>query len=229
MANKFLKNEEWIKMIQNMLQYRVQRYPQIIQSLMFLTGSHREAICLPETNKLCWKWIREIRTDQIPKAMLNYQMYGETKGRQIVAYQTLPYCERIIEGINAEEVEQYHVGLGKLFKWLLTAIAGRKLDITRRKILKRKEKEDRQQKIEREEDRKTRREEFLLESRAEWEEEEKDNIDAWKQEKDRQRRREEGAVVSGDEDDDDDGDDGKPKTPLEEPVFKEAEKLMIFD
>ena len=86
-----------------------------------------------------------------------------------MAYQTLTYCERIIEGINAEEVEQYHVGLGKLFKWLLTAIAGRKLDITRRKILKRKDKEDRQQKIEREEDRKTRREEYLTDSRAEWE------------------------------------------------------------
>ena len=76
MASKFLKNEEWIKMISNMLQYRVQRYPQIIQSLMFLTGSLREDICLPETNKLHWKWIRMIKNDQIPKAMMNYQMYG---------------------------------------------------------------------------------------------------------------------------------------------------------
>lgn len=61
-----------------------------------------------------------------------------------MAYQTLNYCEKTIEGIVAEEVELYHIGLGKLFKWLQTAIAGRKLDITRRKILKRKEKEDRQ-------------------------------------------------------------------------------------
>ena len=87
------------------------------------------------------------------------------------------YCERIIEGINAEDVEQYHVGLGKIYKWLLTAIAGRKLDITRRKILKRKEREDRQQKIEREEDRKTRREEYLTDSRGEWETENADAIE----------------------------------------------------
>ena len=62
-ASKFLGSEEWSNMVKNLLQYRVQRYPQIIQSLMFLTGSKREAICLPGTNKLCWKWIREIKHD----------------------------------------------------------------------------------------------------------------------------------------------------------------------
>lgn len=110
---------------------------------MFLTGSTREAICLPKTNKLCWKWIREIKHDQIPKAMSAYQMYGETKGREILPYQTITYCEKIIEGIGAEDVEQYHTGLGKLYKWLTTALAGRKTDITRRKIATRKAKEDR--------------------------------------------------------------------------------------
>ena len=73
-------------MIKNLLEYRVLRYPQIIQSLMFLTGSTREDICLPNTNKLCWKWIREIKHDQIPKAMMAYQMFAETKGRSILAY-----------------------------------------------------------------------------------------------------------------------------------------------
>ena len=86
MATKLLKNDEWIAMVKNLLQYRVQRYPQIIQSLMFLTGSMCEDICLPKTNKLHWKWIREIKHDQIPKAMQAYQMYGETKGRKILAY-----------------------------------------------------------------------------------------------------------------------------------------------
>lgn len=80
-ASKFINSPEWSAMIKNLLMYRVMRYPQIIQSLMFLTGSKREAICLPKTNKLCWKWIREIKYDQIPKAMLAYQMWGESKGR----------------------------------------------------------------------------------------------------------------------------------------------------
>ena len=71
-ANKFLTNDEWANMVKNLLKYRVQRYPQIIQALMFFTGSKRENICVPETNKLFWKWIREIKHDQIPKAMLSY-------------------------------------------------------------------------------------------------------------------------------------------------------------
>ena len=75
--------------------------------------------------------------------MLNYKLYGETKGREILAYQTTVYCEKIIDGILQEDVEQYHGGLGRLFKWLTTALEGRKKDITRRKIATRRAKEDR--------------------------------------------------------------------------------------
>ena len=74
---------------------------------MFLTGAVREEICFPETNKLSWKLFHEkkIPQDQVPNAMKNYQMYGQTKGNEILPYQTLTYCERMIEGIVAEEVE----------------------------------------------------------------------------------------------------------------------------
>lgn len=228
MAKNFLKNDEWIAMVKNLLQYRVQRYPQIIQSLMFLTGSVREDICLPATNKLHWKWIRQIKHDQIPKAMLAYSMYGQTKGKNIIAYQTLNYCEGIIEGIHADDVETYHSGLGKLFKWLKTAIEGRKLDITRRKIVKRKEGEDRQQKIEREEDRKQRREDFITDSKSEWETEQADNLEEYKIYMDRKRRSEAGEPVSNDEDEDVD-EDGKPKPAPQKPIFNEVEAFGKFD
>lgn len=48
----------------------------------------------------------------------------------------------------------------------MTAIAGRKLDITRRKVLTRRAKEDRHEKISKEEDRKQRREDFLVDSKV---------------------------------------------------------------
>ena len=98
--------------------------------------------------------MRMIKADQIPKAMLAYSMFGETKGRKILPYQTVLYCEKTIEGITHEMVETYHAGLGRLFRWLTTAIAGRKMDITRRKIATRQAKEDRAEKIAKEEDRK---------------------------------------------------------------------------
>ena len=162
--------------------------------------------------------------------MLAYSMYDQTKGRKILAYQTIPYCEKIIEGIQLEEVEQYHGGLGKLFKWLQTALSGRKIDITRRKIATRRAKEDRQAKIEKEEDRKQRREDYLVDTKLAWEEENKEAIEKYTKYVDRKRRIEEGQPVS-DQDDDDDGEDeeGKEKPPPEKPVFNEKEALDIFD
>lgn len=133
-------------------------------------------------------------------------MFGETKGREILAYQqTLSYCEKILTGIIETEVDQYHAGLGKLYKWLTTAIAGRKLDIQRRKIATSRAKEDRYQKIEKEEDRKNRRAEHIVEARAAWEEENADEIRAWEVHVDRERRREAGEPVSEHDEDENDG------------------------
>jgi len=44
--------------------------------------------------------MREIKASQISKAMVSYQIFGETKGREILPYQTIVYCERIIAGIT---------------------------------------------------------------------------------------------------------------------------------
>ena len=82
-------------------------------------------------------------------------MYGETKGRrQCKAYQTVPYVENVLKGLIQEDIDAYHVGLGKLFKWMKTAIDGRKQDIVRRKSLQQKAREVRAGKIQEAEDRK---------------------------------------------------------------------------
>ena len=76
--------------------------------------------------------------------MQEYQLYGQTKDRlEAKGYQTVTYCEKVIEGLEQEVIEKYHGGLGKLFKWLQMAIAGRKQDITRRKALQQRAKETR--------------------------------------------------------------------------------------
>lgn len=72
---------------------------------MFLTGFKREDICLPNTNKLSWKQVRLHEYKKIPKAMLKYSMYGETKGHEILAYQTITYCEKILDGVVADDVD----------------------------------------------------------------------------------------------------------------------------
>lgn len=97
-------------------------------------------------------------------------------------YQTIVYCEKLIEGLTQDAVENYHNGLGRLFKWLTTALAGRKLDITRRKIATRRAKEDRQDKIAKEEDRKQRRDDYLIDSKQTWLENNQEEIEAYERE-----------------------------------------------
>ena len=68
---------------------------------------------------MSWKIVRQIESAQIGKAMVKHQIIGQTKGmRKVLPYQTIPYVEKLIGNIQLEEVEQYHAGYGKLFKWL---------------------------------------------------------------------------------------------------------------
>jgi hypothetical protein len=60
----------------------------------------------------------------------------------------LNFIERNIEGINPEDVDNYHLTLGKLYRWMLLAMKTRKEDITRRKALKKRAREHRERQIE---------------------------------------------------------------------------------
>jgi hypothetical protein len=84
--------------------------------------------------------------------MSKYEILGPKEG-EFRSYNTINYCEKILDGIVQEDVDAYHVGLGKLYLWLRNAIDGRKLDITRRKALARQAKQNRENKIKEHEDR----------------------------------------------------------------------------
>ena len=89
--------------------------------------------------------------------MAKYEIFGEKK-EEFKSYQTVNYCEKITSHLTQEEVDLYHPGLGKLYKWNKMAIEGRKQDITRRKVLQKKGKEEREMKQSQFEERKKNRE-----------------------------------------------------------------------
>ena len=93
-------------------------------------------------------------------AMSDYRILGPKPG-EFRSYNTINYCEKILEGIAQEDVDAYHVGIGKLFIWLRKAIEARKLDIIRRKALAKQAKQNRENKIKEHEDRAVKRREFL--------------------------------------------------------------------
>ena len=95
--------------------------------------------------------------------------------------------EKIISPFTQEEVEAYHVDMGKIFKWLKMAIDTRKQDILRRKAI---HKHKRQLKTQREEQKAAReaaREQFLLEKENEFNEANKEDVEAFKTWKDQAR------------------------------------------
>jgi hypothetical protein len=76
--------------------------------------------------------------------MLSYQVFGQ-KAKDFKGYETINYCEKLISEV--EDVESYHTGFAKLYKWLTTVIQLRKNDIIRRKAHAKRDQEFRDAKL----------------------------------------------------------------------------------
>lgn len=145
---------------------------------MYLLGVSREAICEPNSNAFFWKVAKPVLQNEMAQLMENYQVLG-AKPAVTRSFNQIAYVQKMIEGIQIEEVEAYHQGFAKLFKWLQTALATRKQDITRRKALTKKAKEDREAKIKSSEERKINRANYLEEAENKFKDERKEEIEAY--------------------------------------------------
>merc|ERR1719148_607166 len=85
-------------------------------------------------------------------------------------------------------VQNYHAGVGKLYKWLKMALDNRKQDIIRRKAIAKKNREEKASKEEALAKRDADREQFLLDKESEFNEVNKEDIETynkWKEEQER--------------------------------------------
>ena len=120
--------------------------------------------------------------------MSKYEILGPKEG-EFRSYNTINYCEKILDGIAQEDVDAYHVGLGKLFQWLRKAIEGRKLDITRRKALARQARQNRENKIKEHEDRATKRQDYLTSEEEKFKDQNKETIEAYEKQQEELKRK----------------------------------------
>lgn len=157
--------------------------------------------------------------------MLDYKLIGP-KRQDFKAYQTINFIERNIFGIEEQEVTEYNMTFGRLFKWLKLAVQSRKHDIVRRMAKIHKERDEREQKIRAKEERANKRQADLDEAKEKFNEEHKDEIDAYEAWKAKQA---EGDDQYGEEDEDDDEDVKKNKDPPVLPVFDQQEFLTKWD
>jgi hypothetical protein len=91
------------------------------------------------------------------------------KEAEFKEYQKLKFIQSNVEAINEEDVDEYSMSLGKLYRWLLMALELRIEDVTNRKRAKDKEREFRADAIEREAERMERYETALAEEKEAYE------------------------------------------------------------
>lgn len=78
--------------------------------------------------------------------MNQYVVLGAKEG-EFKAYQTINYVSTLVDNISQEEVDEYHPAFSKILKWINLAIDTRKQDIIRRKATIKRDREDREHKI----------------------------------------------------------------------------------
>jgi len=162
----------------------------------------------------------------LPEAMATYKVYGEKKD-EYRPYMRLNYIENLISPFTQEEVDAYHPGLGKLFKWLKMAISTRKQDVIRRKAIQKKNREEKASREEAKEKREADREQFLLDKENEFNELNREDIETYNKWQEEQKRLEEEDY--GEEKGSEDEDDKANQEPPILPVFNKEEAVEKFD
>jgi hypothetical protein len=142
---------QWRESILTFSKYNVVKMHRVFQTLFYLLGYTREQICERDTNKLEWKKAKHILLDgaagdgaEFFRRLGEYNPYNSKDG-EFKAYQKIKFLKRNIKNYekSIEQVDEYSIPLGKLFKWLLLTIELRVADVLSRRDLKDRLKEER--------------------------------------------------------------------------------------
>lgn len=171
-----------------------------------------------------WKAAKCLLDESFIEKMSDYTFQGPKDGKY-EKYQTLNYIEKIITGIEPNDVTEFNMCAGRLFTWLKLAIENRKLDVVRRAALIQKEREERDSKIKAKEERDTKRNTDLEEAKTKFVDEHKEEIEAYEN---YIKQQTEGVDEYGEEEDEE-GEEGKDKEPPTKPEFEEKEFLETWD
>lgn len=137
-----MKPEQWQHGILAFKKLNVIRMPRVFQSVFYFLGYEREQICERDTNKLEWKKAKLLIDGEFFRRIGEYHPFGPKEG-PFKPYQKLSFIKRNIAQYEAEQVDEYSIALGKLFRWLLAALEMREEDVVLRRDLKFKLKEER--------------------------------------------------------------------------------------
>jgi len=121
--------------------------------------------------------------------MADYQVLG-AKFAEYREFNKLNFVDTLMAGLLQEDVDAHNVAFGKLFKWLTTALATRKADITRRHAQIKRSGEERATRLTEAEARETLKCERLAEEEEKFKGDHKEEIDAFEKWTEEQKQRE---------------------------------------
>ena len=120
--------EQWQEQIRLMQNLHVIKFRRIFQSLFyFLKYRERDEISYTDTNRLEWKKCRKLLAksakehEDLFSALGSYWPFAP-KDDEYKEYQKLAFISDNISVINEEQVDDYSIALGQLFRWLRMAV-----------------------------------------------------------------------------------------------------------
>jgi hypothetical protein len=126
--------------------------PRVLQTIFYLLKYSREEICERDTNMLEWKKAKNLLNEEFFKRLGNFNPFGP-KEDDFKLFMKLKFLKKNIEKFEAEHVDEYSIPLGKLFRWMSSAMDLREEDVQIRRDHKAKLKEERKLAIEAAEER----------------------------------------------------------------------------
>eukprot|EP00825_Cyclidium_porcatum_P002631 TRINITY_DN1121_c0_g2_i1.p2 TRINITY_DN1121_c0_g2~~TRINITY_DN1121_c0_g2_i1.p2 ORF type:complete len:658 (-),score=176.34 TRINITY_DN1121_c0_g2_i1:285-2258(-) len=131
----------------NLKEYRVLKFPGILQNILYLLNHKRTEINIPKTHVLNWKYVRSLVKPELIQSIIQYNHRGQ-KPNQVEKYAMVNRILAKVEKIDQDQVDQYNLYYGRLLKWLKNTCRLRKLDIEIRRANIEKKRATRESKIE---------------------------------------------------------------------------------
>jgi len=110
-------------------EYRFVKYLGIIQTALILIGYTKEDINLPKTNILNWRKVSHYLNNPNFFDKLEAYQYQGPKPEKVKPYAYVQRILRRLEGYVIEEVDDYNVSLGVLYRFLKSVLETRILDV----------------------------------------------------------------------------------------------------
>jgi len=197
----FLENDEWKIELLKMQNMKVMKVPKIIQAVMYILEFQREKVCEPDSQLFCWKKAKKLLLETMPTRMYEYIAVG-AKPKELKLYQKINYIEKLIVGLEEEQIMAINITFGKLFKWLKLAITVRKQDIIYRAALRKKAVEHREKCIAQKEERAEAKDKAIQEAKDQFNNDHAADYEAYEKYEEEQKKKAEDEYGSEGDDSD---------------------------